>query len=249
MILYFVCSKIFLGDNMTDKIRAELFALQDLEYKNFQCKLMPTVDPDTVIGVRTPALREMAKRLINDENVERFLCDLPHKYYEENNLHAYIIGLIKDFGTCINALENFLPHIDNWATCDGTKCKCFAKNTEQLLPHIENWICSNHTYTVRFGILTLMSYFLDDKFKVKYLERVSRIKSDEYYINMMLAWYFATALAKQYDSAVGFIEQNRLALWVHNKTIQKAIESYRITDAQKEYLKSLKRKEDVNKKF
>ena len=227
---------------MTDKIRAELFSLQDKEYKIFQCKLMPTVDPDTVIGVRTPALRDMAKRLVNDENIDSFLCDLPHKYYEENNLHAYIIGLIKDFDTCINALEKFLPHIDNWATCDGTKCKCFAKNTERLLPHIENWLCSAHTYTVRFGILTLMSYFLDDKFEVKYLERVSRIKSDEYYINMMIAWYFATALAKQYDSAVGFIEQNRLPVWVHNKTIQKAVESYRITDSQKEYLKSLKRK-------
>ena len=225
---------------MTDKIRKELFNLQDNKYKQFQSKLLPTVDPDTVIGVRTPALRALAKQFAKDENIYVFIQNLPHKYYEENNLHAYILEQIKDFDLCVSAVDEFLPYINNWATCDSMKPKVFAKNTDRLLPYIEKWLCSGHTYTVRYAILMLMTHFLHDKFDIKFLERVAQIQSEEYYINMMIAWYFATALAKQYDSALPFIEQKRLPAWVHNKTIQKAIESYRITKAQKEYLKTLK---------
>lgn len=225
---------------MIEKIRQELFALQDLNYKAFSSKLMPTVNTDTVIGVRTPQLRALAKRLAKDENIDVFLKNLPHKYYEENNLHAFLLEQIKDFDTCIAALDNFLPYIDNWATCDSMKPKCFAKNADRLLPYIEKWLCGAHTYTVRYGILMLMTHFLDEKFDIRYLERVTQIKSDQYYINMMIAWYFATALAKQYNSAIVFIEQKRLSEWVHNKTIQKAVESYRTTEENKEYLKTLK---------
>lgn len=225
---------------MTNKIRQELFALQDLKYKAFSEKLLPTVDPDTVIGVRTPQLRALAKRYAKDENIGDFLCDLPHKYYEENNLQAFLIAQIKDFDACVAALDSFLPYIDNWGTCDGMKPKVFAKNADRLLPYIEKWLNSSHTYTVRYAILMLMTHFLGDKFDVRFLERVAQIKSSEYYINMMIAWYFATALALQYDSAIKFIEQKRLSDWVHNKTIQKAVDSYRITESQKEYLKTFK---------
>lgn len=225
---------------MTDKIRKELLLLQDSEYKNFHCKLMPTVNHDTVIGVRTPQLRALAKRFAKDENIEIFLRDLPHKYYEENNLHAFLLEQIKTFDDCVAALDSFLPYINNWATCDSMKPKIFAKNADKLLPYIEKWLCSGHTYTVRYGILMLMTHFLDEKFDIKFLERVAKIKSEEYYVNMMIAWYFATALALQYDSAIVFIEQKRLSSWVHNKTIQKAVESYRITDNKKEHLKIFK---------
>lgn len=203
---------------------------------------MPTVDPDTVIGVRTPHVRALAKQLVRDKKTDGFIKTLPHKYYEENNLHAFILEQTADFDVCAAQVDAFLPFVDNWATCDCMKPKTFRKNAERLLPYIEKWLCSNHTYTTRFGIGTIMTYFLDDRFDVKFLERVSQIKSDEYYINMMIAWFFATALAKQYESAVLFIEKNRLSKWVHNKTIQKTVESYRITDTQKEYLKSLKLK-------
>lgn len=225
---------------MTNKICQELFALQDLKYKAFSEKLLPTVDPDTVIGVRTPQLRALAKQYAKGENIGDFLCDLPHKYYEENNLHAFLIEQIKDFDTCVAALDSFLPYIDNWGTCDSMKPKIFAKNADRLLPYIEKWLNSSHTYTVRYAILMLMTHFLGDKFDVRFSELVASIKSSEYYINMMIAWYFATALALQYDSAIAFIEQKRLSAWTHNKTIQKAVESYRINEVQKEYLKTLK---------
>lgn len=225
-----------------DSITKILFDLSDSDYKKFQCKLMPTVDPDTVIGVRTPDVRALAKQLVRDKKTDGFIKTLPHKYYEENNLHAFILEQTADFDVCAAQVDAFLPFVDNWATCDCMKPKTFRKNAEQLLPYIEKWLCSNHTYTVRFGIGAIMTYFLDDRFDIKFLERVSQIKSDEYYINMMIAWFFATAFAKQYESTVSFIEKNRLSKWVHNKTIQKAVESYRITDAQKGHLKSLKLK-------
>ncbi len=226
-----------------DSIQKRLFELQDLKYKEFQCKLMPTVNADTVIGVRTPLLRDFAKQIDGTEAAETFLNTLPHFYYEENNLHSYLTERIKDFDLCVNTVDRFLPFINNWATCDTMKPKVFAKNPEKLLPYIEKWLCSEHIYAVRYAILMLMTHFLDDKFDVKYLKRVSQIKSDEYYINMMIAWYFATALAKQYESTLPFIEQHLLPDWVHNKTIQKARESYRITAEQKGYLKSLKTKQ------
>lgn len=221
-------------------ITKELFKLQDIKYKEFHQRLIPNINPDTVIGVRTPMLREFAKQIKGSAEAEKFLKDLPHSYYEENNLHGFLIGQIKDYDECIEEVKKFLPYVDNWATCDSMRPKCFKKNTGYLLEEIENWLASKDTYAVRFGIEMLMTFYLDDEFNAKYLEKVALVKSEEYYINMMIAWYFATALAKQWESAVLYIEENRLSKWVHNKTIQKAVESYRITDEQKEYLKKLK---------
>lgn len=220
-------------------MKNELFKLQDLEYKKFHSKLMPTINPDTIIGVRTPDLRKFAKGL---KDYDDFLKDLPHQYYEENNLHGFLISQIKEYDRCIEELNKFLPYVDNWATCDGLKPKCFKKNTDKLLSEIEKWIKSNHTYIVRFAIEMLMTHFLDDEFDERYLEMVANVKSDEYYINMMIAWFFATALAKQYEYAIIYVEKNILPVWVHNKTIQKAIESYRISDDKKRFLRTLKQR-------
>ena len=217
-----------------------LFDMQDIEYKEFQCKLMPTVEKDAVIGVRTPMLRKFASELVNSGEYEEFLNTLPHKYYEENNLHGFIISLTKDFDKCVMQVENFLPYVDNWATCDSMNPKVFKKHSEKLIPYVENWLKSPKIYTVRFAIGVLMSYFLDERFDVKYARMVSEVKSNEYYINMMIAWYFATALAKQYDNVICFVENNVLDKWTHNKTVQKAVESHRITENQKAYIKSLK---------
>ena len=227
-----------------------LFDLQDTTYRDFQAKLIPTVAAETVIGVRTPALRGFAKKLVKEAGVDEgtasavqeFLASLPHKYYDENQLHAFILSEEKDFETCISRVEKFLPYVDNWATCDTLLPKVFkkAKNHEALLTYIRRWIKSNHTYTVRYAIGSLMRYFLDDEFKSEYLEMAAAVRSEEYYINMMVAWYFATALAKQWDATFPYIKENRLESWTHNKTIQKALESYRITDEQKDVLKTLK---------
>ena len=217
----------------------ELFKLQDKKYQEMQYKIIPNVDSSTIIGVRTPELRNLAKSIIK-EDYKSFLEDLPHKYFDENQLHAFIISLIKDYDECLNYVNSFLPYVDNWATCDQLSPKVFKKNTDKLIDSIKIWIKSKDTYTIRFGIGMLMSYYLDDNFKSEYLKLVSKIKSDEYYINMMIAWYFATALAKQYDETIPYIENNILDKWTHNKTIQKAIESYRVSDEHKEYLRKLK---------
>jgi 3-methyladenine DNA glycosylase AlkD len=213
-----------------------LFKNKDLSYAEFQRKLIPTLPPDTIIGVRTPQLKAIAKALSVSD-----LGALPHKYFEENQLHAFIIGRITDFDKAIIEVEKFLPFINNWATCDQLVVKAFSKNPENLLPHIKRWINSDKTYTVRFGIGLLMRYFLDEKFEVRFLHAVAAIKSDEYYINMMSAWYFATALAKQYDCAITLFENGELPVWVHNKAIQKARESFRVSAEHKEYLKTLKK--------
>ena len=218
----------------------ELFNLQDKKYGEFQVKLIPTVDPKSIIGVRTPELRKLVKEIIKSNDYESFLDNLPHKYFEENQLHAFIISEIKDYDSCISYINKFLPFVDNWATCDQMSPKIFKKNHDKLLGHIKLWIKSKDTYTIRFGIGMLMEHFLNEDFKDEYLSLVASIKSEEYYVNMMKAWYFATALAKQYDSAIVYLEKKELDVWTHNKTIQKAIESYRITDKQKEYLRSLK---------
>ena len=218
-------------------IKDELFKLQDTEYRDFHARLVPNLDKEAIIGVRLPQLRAFAKK-IKPQSAE-FLADLPHKYYEENTLHAILISEISDFDGCVQKLNDFLPYVDNWATCDSMRPKSFKKNRKKLILHIEKWLKSSHTYTVRFAIGMLMTHFLDEDFDEKYLDKVSKIKSDEYYINMMIAWYFATALAKKWDFALPYIEQKRLPKWVHNKTIQKARESYRITQEQKEYLKNL----------
>ena len=222
------------------EIQQRLFALQDGGYRDFHAALMPTVDKALVIGVRMPALRALARELKGTEQAAAFMAELPHRYYEENNLHAALIGHIRDFDGCMAALEIFLPYVDNWATCDMMNPKALAKDKAALLERIRLWLQSSHTYTVRFGMEMLMNHFLEEDFREEYLALVASVQSEEYYIRMMQAWYFATALAKQYEAAVQYLEQRKLGVWVHNKTIQKARESYRISDEQKEYLKSLK---------
>ena len=223
-------------------IKEELFKLQDKKYQVLQKKIIPNVDPNTIIGVRTPELRIYAKKLVKENNYSSFLNELPHKYFDENQLQAFIISELKDYDECISYINRFLPYVDNWATCDQMSPKIFKKYKKELIKEIKKWIKSKKTYTIRFGIGMLMQYYLDDDFKEEYLELVSSINSDEYYVNMMIAWYFATALAKQYESTIPYIENNVLDTWTHNKTIQKSVESYRITLEQKEYLKGLKRR-------
>lgn len=225
-----------------DEIKEELFLQQDTVYRDFQAKLIPTIDKETVIGVRTPALRKMAKQLAKREDIGAFLEALPHTYFEENQLHAFIIAERKDFAQCMEELCAFLPYVDNWATCDQMSPKVFKKYRRELLPHIREWIASDETYSVRFGVGMLMAHFLDEDFDMAYPEMVSKIRSEEYYVNMMIAWYFATALAKQYEAVLPYIEEKRLETWTHNKAIQKAVESYRITPEQKGYLRGLKKR-------
>lgn len=225
---------------MIEEIRKQLFSMQDLKYRDFQSKLIPTVDYDMVIGVRTPQLRKYAKQLAKTEGIEEFLRDLPHQFFDENQLHAFIISEIKDYERCMEEVENFLPYIDNWATCDQLLPKAFKNHEKELLEVTHKWMASDKTYTVRFAIGVLMKYFLEEYFDLKYPEMIIRIRSNEYYINMMIAWYFATALAKQYEAILPFIENQCLDVWTHNKAIQKSVESYRISKEQKEYLRSLK---------
>lgn len=223
-----------------DDVREDLFQLRDEPYKAFQVKLIPTVSPDAVIGVRTPALRSLAKRLYRAGEASEFLAELPHRYFDENQLHAFILCEMRDFGECIGGVCRFLPFVDNWATCDQLSPKVFKRNRQQLLEYITGWLASGQTYTVRFAIGVLMAHFLDGDFDPAYLETVCRVRTDEYYVKMMVAWYFATALAKQYESALPYIEERRLEPWTHNMTIQKCVESYRIPEARKAYLKRLK---------
>ena len=225
---------------ITDEIRTELFRLQDVKYRDFQSRLIPSYDSDTMIGVRTPELRKLAKQAGRRTDVSVFLDDLPHTYFDENQLHAFILSEMKDYAACLKRVDSFLPYVDNWATCDQMSPKIFKKYRTELLGSVRNWIKSHQTYTIRFGIKMLMEHFLDEDFSPAYPELVAEVKSDEYYVKMMIAWYFATALAKQYEAVLPFIEAQRLEVWTHHKTIQKAVESYRITPAQKEYLKSLR---------
>ncbi len=223
-----------------NELQKELFKLQDKKFKLFTAKLNPDVDKEKIIGIRVPVLRDFAKTFSNFYDTSEFLSSLPHEYHEENNLHAFLIEKIKDYDSAIREVNRFLPYIDSWDTCDMMSPKIFKKNSEKLISEIYKWTASKDVYAVRFGILCLMKYYLDENFSVKYLEHVASIKSCEYYINMMCAWYFATALAKQYDSSVIFFEKKILNEFVHNKAIQKAVESYRVTSEHKEYLKNLK---------
>ena len=229
--------------DIVNYIQTELLKLRDLKYREFNAKLIPDVNPETIIGVRTPELRKFSKNLTKNPEYKMFLDILPHKYYEENNLHGFLIENIKDYNEVILRLEKFFPYIDNWATCDLIRPKIFKKHLPELLIKIKEWVCSEHVYTVRFAVEMLMSFYLDDNFEVEHLKIVSKIKSDAYYVKMMIAWYFATALAKQYEFAVKYIEEKRLTPWVHNKTIQKAIESRRISSDKKDYLKTFKIKQ------
>lgn len=221
-------------------ISEELFALQDTEYQVFQSKLMPTIPPETVIGVRTPLLRKLAKELAGTPQAEHFLQSLPHRYYEENNLHAFLIEQIRDYDTALAETERFLPYINNWATCDCFCPKVFAKHKEELLIPLRRWLGSDQTYTVRYAMGMLMRYYLDEDFQPEYLAWVAGVHSEEYYLNMMRAWYFATALAKQPDAALPWLTDRRLDVWTHNKTIQKAAESYRISPEMKQQLRELR---------
>lgn len=228
---------------MKEEIKKRLFALQDTQYKAFHSKLVPNINADKIIGVRTPELRKLAKEYAKNKQIDDFLASAEHDYYEETNLHGFIISETKDYDQCIKELDRFLPVVDNWATCDLLSPKVFKqkKNHERLIEDIKRWMSSDQPYTVRFGIEMLMSYFLDDDFKPEYLQWVAKEKGEHYYIKMMVAWFFETALAKQWNAAIPFIEQKTMDKWVHNKAIQKAVESYRITDSQKAYLRTLKK--------
>ena len=217
--------------------------MQDIAYGDFHSRLMPTIERRKVIGVRVPELRKYAKELAGTGLEDVFLKDLPHKYYEENNLHAFLLDGIKDYDEAVRRTDEFLPYVDNWATCDGMNPKVFGRNREKLIGKIGEWMASEHVYTVRFGIGMLMRYYLDEDFREEYPERVAEVTGEDYYIRMMVAWYFATALAKQYDAVLPYLEEVRLEQWTHNKTIQKAIESYRISAEQKAYLRTLRRKD------
>ncbi len=225
---------------ITEEIRARLFENQDEKYKAFHSRLIPNVPPEKIIGVRTPIVRKLAKEYSKSTEIGQFLNDLPHKYYDENNLHGFIIADFKDYDSTIKHVNALLPYIDNWATCDLLSPKAFRKNRDRLKSDIEIWLSSDEVYTKRFAIEMIMSHFLDEDFDESYLPRIAEIRSDEYYIKMMQAWFFATALAKQWDCAVKIIEERRLDEWTHRKAIQKSVESFRITKEQKEYLKSLK---------
>ena len=218
-----------------------LMQYQDIMYKDFQSNLVPNIDKETIIGVRTPNMRQIAKDVYNLEEAKEFLNTLPHKYYEENLVHFFLIAMIKDFNLCVEEVNKFLPYVDCWPVSDQSSPKVFKKNHDKLIPLIKNWIASEHVYTARFGIRILMNEFLDDDFKEEYFTLVINKRGEDYYLKMMVAWYFATALAKKYDFAVKVIEENKLDQWCHNKAIQKALESYRVSDSHKEYLRSLKR--------
>lgn len=223
-------------------IQTQLFSLQDSGYRDFHAKLIPTVSLDRIIGVRTPALRQLAKSFAKTPEASAFLRELPHTYYEENNLHGFILETFRDFDLLIAELNRFLPYVDNWATCDTMSPKLFHTHREALLPHIRRWLEAPDVYTVRFAVGTLMTHYLDDAFSPEYPALAASIQSEEYYINMMIAWYFATALAKQYDAVLPYLTEHRLSPWIHNKTIQKAVESRRIPEETKQYLRTLRRK-------
>ena len=227
-------------EEMIRDVQKRLFEMQDIRYRDFHAKLVPTMEKDKFIGIRTPMLRKFASEFGKTEESKLFLKVLPHQYYEENNLHGLLIEQIRDYDKCLEELERFLPFIDNWATCDLLALHMMKKHRGVFIQEVYRWIESDQPYTIRFGISMLMRHYLDEEFKTEYPEKVAAIRSEEYYVNMMRAWYFATALAKQYEKVLPFLEKRQMDVWTHNKTIQKAIESYRITSEQKEYLRTLR---------
>lgn len=226
---------------IVEEIRDTLFAMRDADYGAFQSKLIPSVAPESIIGVRTPELRRFAKQLLKRADVAEFLSALPHRYFDENQLHAFILSEMKEYDRCVEAVSAFLPFVDNWATCDQMSPRVFRTHRQELLPGIRAWIDSKQTYTVRFGVGMLMEHYLEEDFDANYPEWVASIRSEDYYVRMMVAWYFATALAKQYDLILPYFENRRLEPWTHRKAIQKAVESFRITPEQKAYLKTLRK--------
>ena len=227
-------------EEMIRDVRKRLFEMQDTGYRDFHARLILTVEKEKIIGIRTPILRKFAKEFGKTEESELFLKVLPHQYYEENNLHGLLIEQIRDYDKCLEELERFLPFIDNWATCDLLALHMMKKHRDIFIREVFRWIESDQPYTIRFGISMLMRHYLDEEFKTEYPEKVAAIRSEEYYVNMIRAWYFATALAKQYENVLPFLEKRQMDVWTHTKTIQKAIESYRITSEQKEYLRTLR---------
>ncbi len=224
-----------------ESITKELFALRDESYRTFHKKLIPEISEDKIIGVRTPMLRAYAKEVAKRPECYAFLQELPHTYYEENNLHGALLSLLyKDVESYIEELEKFLPYIDNWATCDMMGPKVFKKNLPLVYEYIKKWIASGDTYTIRFGVVTLLGYFLEDAFLPEMLDLAAEISSEEYYVKMAVAWYFSMALVKQYETALPYLEKKILPDWTHNKSIQKAIESRQISEEIKVYLKTLK---------
>lgn len=217
-----------------EELQRALFALQDTKYRDMQVRIIPNIDPNTIIGVRTPELRRLAKEM---EDGDIFKQALPHQYFEENQVHSFLLERGKDFSATVSDVDKFLPYIDNWATCDQLSPKVFKKHRRELLPHIYRWLQSDHPYSIRYGMEMLMVHYLDEDFDAAYPELVANIRHEDYYVKMMVAWYFATALAKQYDAALPYITEYRLEKWTHNKAIQKAVESYRISPEQKEFLK------------
>ena len=213
---------------------------QDKEYQEFQSKLVPNIDKNSIIGVRTPDMKAIAKELYGTKEANDFLNNLPHKYYEENLIHTFLIAMIKDYDECVKEFDRFLPYANCWPVTDQSSPKSFKKNHDKLIKDTKRWISSEHTYTARFGLRILMNEFLDDDFKPEYLKLASEKKGDDYYLKMMVAWYFATALAKQYDATISYFENHVLDSWTHNKAIQTALESFRVSDEHKAYLRTLK---------
>lgn len=227
--------------NITEEIRERLLSLSDEKYRDFHSALMPEAEKEKVIGVRAPVVKKLAKEYFSHPDINEFLSDLPHKYYEENNLHSFIVSMMKDYDECLSAFQKFLPFIDNWATCDGAKPKVFLKNPDRIYPEIKKWLSSEDTYSVRFAVVILMDrVFLEDNFSKEHTDLISSLQTDEYYIHMAVAWYFATAIAKRYDDIIPYIENRVLDRKTHNKAIQKSVESFRVPDETKAYLKTLK---------
>lgn len=224
-----------------EEIREKLFELQDIKYKDFVAPLSPNLNPEEFIGVRLPELRKLARTLAKDDEINDFLSDIPHKYHEERNLHAMIINELKDYNQVISEINKWLPCVNAWSISDTLAPKAFKKHPEELVEQCFDWIDSSEEYTIRVGVLLLMKFYLDEAFDIRQSDKVAAIRSDKYYINMMVAWYFATALAKQWDLTIPYIENNKLDVWTHNKSIQKAIESFRVSDEHKNYLRSQKR--------
>lgn len=224
-----------------NELQQNLFGMRDAAYAAFIAKLTPGFPPSHFIGVRVPLLRTIARSFAKEEAAsQRFLSHLPHSYYEEDMLHGMLISLVKDYDRCLDLTDRFLPYVDNWAVCDTLSPKVFAKHKAQLLENILRWSSSSHTYTCRFGLRMLMTHFLDDSFSADFLEIPAAIRSEEYYVKMMVAWFFATALAKQWEATLPYLENRQLDPWTHRKTIQKAIESYRIPPERKDFLRTLR---------
>ena len=221
-------------------IREKLCSLQNKKNAAFVARLIPNIPPETILGVYTPQLRALAREVRGSAEAETFVRQLPHTLLEENALHAFLIESIRNYDTCLFEVERFLPYVNNWATCDSLRPPVFRKHRAALLDAVRRWLDSGETYTVRFGLGMLLTHYLDGDFEPRFLDWAADVRSEEYYVKMMVAWYFTTALCKQYDAALPYLREQRLDKWTHNMTIRKAVESRRVTETHKAYLKTLK---------